>query len=181
MGIAVAEAPGEAVMTSDWKSFMPKSSQGGAMQSFAMDTLAAGAGATAATTLAILGLGQQRDATAWAPMNAVSHIAFGDEAALHTEPSLQYTGTGAALNTAAMFAWAAVYAGAMQLMPRKTLPAAAVAGAAVAAAAYVTDYYVVPQRLTPGFEKRLSGRSLFCIYSTLAVGLAAGWAMRPRA
>ena len=87
-------------------------------QSFALDTIAAGAGATAATTVAILGLGYQRDASAWAPMNAVSHMAYGDAAALRTELSARYTGTGAALNTAAMGAWAAVYAGAMKALPR---------------------------------------------------------------
>lgn len=142
----------------------------------ALDTAAAGSAATALTTATILCLGAERDATMWAPLNAVSHIAFGDEAAGHTELSAKYTGTGTALNTAAIFSWAAVHAGVMKLLPRQDLAAAAGAGAAVAALAYVTDYHVVPRRLTPGFEKRLSGRSIFWIYSALAAGLAAGWA-----
>jgi hypothetical protein len=37
----------------------------------------------------------------------------------------------------------------------------------------VTDYYLVPKRLTPGFEKRLSGKSLATVYALLAIGLAA--------
>jgi hypothetical protein len=45
--------------------------------------------------------------------------------------------------------------------------------AAVTAGAYITDYYLVPKRFTPGFEKRVSGKSLFAIYVALAVGLAA--------
>ena len=143
---------------------------------FAIDTLAAGTGATALTTATILCLGYERDSSMWAPMNAVSHIPFGDEAAAHTELSATYTGTGTALNTAAMFSWAALHAGVMQLLPRRDLPSAIGAGIAVSAAAYVVDYHVVPRRLTPGFEKRLSGRSLFWIYSALAAGLAAGWA-----
>ena len=142
---------------------------------FAIDTAAAGSAATALTTATILCLGHERDASMWAPLNAVSHITFGDEAAQQTELSAKYTGTGTALNTAAIFSWAAVHAGVMTLLPRRDLPAAIGAGAAVAAAAYVTDYYVVPRRLTPGFEKRLSGRSIFWIYSALAAGLAAGW------
>ena len=145
---------------------------------FALDTAATGAAATAATTATILCLGHQRDASSWAPLNAVSHIAFGDEAARHTELSTKYTATGAALNTAAILSWAALHAGVMRMLPRRDLPAAIGAGAAVAAAAYVIDYYVVPRRLTPGFEKRLDGRSLFWIYSSLAAGLAAGWATR---
>jgi len=152
----------------------------GSVASFTLDTAAAGTVAAAATTAAALYLGHQRDRSPWAPLNAVSHITFGDEAARHTELSVRYTGTGAALNTAAMMAWAAIYTGAMRSMPRSTWPTAVCMGAAVSAAAYVTDYYVVPRRLTPGFEKRLDGRSLFVIYATLAAGLAAGWLMRPR-
>jgi hypothetical protein len=75
-----------------------------------------------------------------------------------------------------------MHAGVMKMVPRQDLRSAIGAGVAVAAAAYVVDYYVVPKRLTPGFEKRLSGRSLFWIYSALAAGLAAGWtANRSRA
>jgi hypothetical protein len=144
--------------------------------SFAIDTVAAGSGATALTTATILCLGQERDSSMWAPLNAVSHIPFGDEAAAHTELSAKYTGTGAALNTAAVFSWAAMHAGVMRALPRQDLPSASGASVAVAAVAYVVDYHVVPRRLTPGFEKRLSGRSLFWIYSALAAGLAAGWA-----
>jgi hypothetical protein len=147
---------------------------------FAFDVAAAGAVATAATTATILCLGHQRDESMWAPLNAVSHIAFGDEAASHTEPSPKFTGTGTALNAAAMVSWAAAYAGLMRIMPGRDLRSALAGGAAIAAAAYVTDYHVVPRRLTPGFEKRLSGRSMFWIYSALAAGLAAGWVMRPR-
>ena len=148
--------------------------------SFTADTAAAGAAAAAATTATVLLLGHQRDASAWAPLNAVSHIMFGDEAARQTELSARYTGTGAALNSAAVLAWAAIYISAMRSTPRSTWPAAVALAAVVSAGAYVTDYHVVPRRLTPGFEKRLDGRSLFAIYSTLAAGLAAGWLMRRR-
>lgn len=146
----------------------------------ALDTAAAGAGAAAATTATLLCLGHQRDQSAWAPLNAVSHMAYGDAAALHTELSARYTGTGAALNTAAMVAWAGVYAGAMRSLPGSRWPAAVAVGAAVSAAAYVIDYHVVPYRLTPGFEKRLSGSAMFAIYTALAGGLAAGWLTRPK-
>lgn len=152
----------------------------GAGQSFVLDTIAAGAAATAATTATILYLGHHRDVSAWAPLNSVSHIAFGDQAARHTSLSARYTGTGSALNAAAMMAWAAIYAGAMRSLPRPAWPGAVAMGIAVSAAAYVTDYHVVPRRLMPGFEKRLSGQSLGWIYSALAAGLAAGWLTRPR-
>lgn len=151
------------------------------LREFASGTAAVASAATAATTVATLLLGQQRDQSAWAPLNAVSHIAFGDEAAEHTELSAKYTGTGAAINGAAMMSWAAVYTVGMRSLRRPSLSTAVAAGAVVSALAYVTDYYVVPKRLTPGFEKRLAPRSLFVIYATLAAGLAAGWAMQSRA
>jgi hypothetical protein len=46
-------------------------------------------------------------------------------------------------------------------------------GATVAAAAYIIDYHLIPKRFTPGFEKRVSGKSLTAIFAALAVGLAA--------
>ena len=42
------------------------------------------------------------------------------------------------------------------------------------AVAYATDYHVVPERLTPGFEKRLSNESLAIVYGVLAACLALG-------
>lgn len=49
--------------------------------------------------------------------------------------------------------------------------AAVFGGVATAALAYVTDYYVVPKRLTPGFEKRLSAPSMLGVYAALAASL----------
>lgn len=69
------------------------------------------------------------------------------------------------------------------LMPRKRKPkvARAVSSAVlVATVAYVVDYHVVPKRLTPGFEKRLSGTALAGIYATLAISLAVGSLLRER-
>lgn len=141
-------------------------------RTFIGEVTAASAAATTATTAATMVLGATRDVSAWAPLNAVSHILWGDEAARHTEPSATYTATGAALNGAAIVMWAAAYVGLRKLMPQGST-GSALAGAGVAAAAYVVDYHVVPRRLTPGFEKRLSGRSMFWIYAALAAGLAA--------
>lgn len=148
-------------------------------RSFIRDVSSASAAATATTTAATLLLGATRDTSPWAPLNAVSHILWGDEAALHTEPSATYTATGAALNGGAMVMWAAAHESLRRLLPPG--PAASVvAGASIAAAAYVIDYHVVPRRLTPGFEKRLSGRSMFWIYAALAAGLAASSISRSR-
>jgi len=148
--------------------------------SFLADAAVSGAVAALTTTAAITLLGHQRDGSAWAPLNAVSHILWGDEAATHTEKSLTYTGSGAALNTGAMLSWGAVYAAFLALMPRRTPTAAVGVAVATTALAYVTDYHVVPRRLTPGFEKRLSGGEMAVIYGALAIGLAAGWGLLRR-
>jgi hypothetical protein len=158
-----------------------------ARTSFIAETTAAGLGATLTTTAAMAAMGRRHDATPWAPINAVSHIFYGDEAADHVEPSMEYTAAGALLNAGAMFAWAGVYAMLWRAVPRRSASNAIGLAAATAALAYIVDYHVVPARLTPGFEKRLRIGPMAWIYGALAVGLAAGSvvtapaAARPRA
>lgn len=119
-----------------------------------------------------------------APLNATSHIVWGEKAAYHDRPSLKYTLTGFLLNHASTIFWASFYE---KLFGRQRLrrlrftvspgPLSLVKpvcrGAAVAAAAYIIDYHFIPKRFTPGFEKRVSGKSLTAIFAALAVGLAA--------
>ncbi|WP_010587348.1 hypothetical protein [Schlesneria paludicola] len=139
------------------------------------NTLQTGAAAATATTLATAICGELEEGNAIAPLNAISHIAWGDEAATHDEASWKYTATGMALNGAAVTSWAGIfemYFG--RAVDRQDVRQALVGGAAVSALAFVTDYYLVPRRVTPGFEKRLSNTSLFGIYSALALSLALG-------
>lgn len=133
-------------------------------------------------TSAIAALAGKRETTSYAaPLNATSHILWGEKAALHNDTSLKYTGSGFLLNHMAAIMWAAVYekwvvpAVSRWSATRPSIAplAAAAGGVAVAAGAYVTDYYLVPRRFTPGYEMRLSGRSLALIYGALALGLAA--------
>jgi hypothetical protein len=127
---------------------------------------------TAATAAAC---GQVELGKPFAPINAVSHITFGDEATRQDQASLKYTLTGALLNDSACVSWAMLHE---QLFGRaareKKWPLVVAGGGAVAALAYFTDYYLVPKRLTPGFEHRLSQRSLFLIYASMALALVAG-------
>ena len=143
-------------------------------------TLYTGAAATAGTTLAVAVCGGLEEGNPIAPINAVSHIAWDDQAARQTDASWQYTGLGLALNAAAVTSWAGVYeVFCSRAADNKDIAGALLGGALVSAAAYVTDYHVVPERLTPGFEKRLSNRSLFGIYTVLALSLAAGSLLQP--
>ncbi len=143
-------------------------------------TLFTGVAATAATTLAVSICGALEEGNAIAPINAVSHIAWADKAAHQTDASWQYTAVGLALNAAAVTSWAGVYeVFCGRTADRKDIAGALLGGALVSAVAYVTDYHVVPRRLTPGFEKRLSNRSLFGVYTALALSLAAGSLVQP--
>lgn len=104
--------------------------------------------ATAITTAAVSICGQADDGECIAPINAVSHILWGDKAARQESASLQYTATGVALNTAAVASWSLVYELLFGQAARKGKTSTAVlGGVAVAGLAYVTDYYVVPKRL----------------------------------
>lgn len=144
-------------------------------------TLTSGTVSGLAVALAASLAGKREASSYSAPLNATSHILWGDEAARHSTPSLKYTASGFVLNHAAALMWAAVYEKWVEpaverwfaQRPALAPLAPAVSAAAVSAGAYVTDYYLVPKRFTPGYEKRLSGKSMMAIYSALALGLAA--------
>jgi hypothetical protein len=146
-----------------------------------LDALATGKLTTLASAAAIAVCGQAELNNPVAPINAVSHILFGEEATKQDELSLKYTATGLLLHDAACTSWAALHE---QLVggevEKGNVPVAFAGGALVSALAYFTDYYLVPKRMTPGMEKRLSGRSLFFIYSVLAGGLAFGSLLNAR-
>lgn len=145
------------------------------------DSVQTGAVVTLATTAATAVGGAVECDNAIAPINAVSHIAWGDKAARRNAPSWKYTAMGLVLNSAAVTSWAVIYEFFFgKAVERGEVGKALVGGAAISACAYVTDYYLVPDRFTPGFEKRLSNRSLFGIYSVLAVSLALGALCRSR-
>lgn len=101
-------------------------------------------------------------------LNATSHIVWGERAFDVDDADLKHTLVGALLNAAAMLAWSTVY----ELLPEQRAPRASIAKAAgVTIASYVTDYYLIPKRLTPGFEERISPRALGAVYVALGLGL----------
>lgn len=137
-----------------------------------------------ATALVASMAGRRETGSYAAPLNATSHVVWGDTAAWRNSPSLKYTGTGFLLNHLSAILWAGLYEkwfgrGSVRNSDTTALPASrpflepVIGAAAVTAGAYITDYYLVPKRLTPGFEKRVSGKSLMAIYGVLAIGLAA--------
>jgi len=136
------------------------------------DGMVSGSAASLATTLAVGVCGLREIGNAVAPINAVSHIAWGESAAQADEFSAKHTLAGLAINAAACYSWAVLYEEFFgEPADGGDMKIAMLGGAAVAGAAYVIDYHIVPKRLTPGFEKRLGCKSLIAIYSVLALSL----------
>ena len=77
--------------------------------------------------------------------------------------------------------WAALYEKRFGHYAEQGRPGAALAsGLGVAALAALVDLRGTPRRLTPGFERRLSGRSLAWVYTAFGLALAARCLDRPR-
>ncbi len=149
----------------------------------ARDVAAKTLGATTATTLALMLCGARENGDAFAPLNAVSHIVWGERAKKQRGFSARWTLTGIALSGFALASWALSHRAGMLLWQkcdggnaastRTRQSRAAALGAAVSALAYVIDFKIVPPRLRPGFETQISPRGLLFVYLMLAISLAA--------
>lgn len=135
----------------------------------------AGALAGALSSVALAICGRRVNGSAVAPINAVSHWVWGDEALSQSRPTLRNTGVGLATQHAAAIFWALLYSRVFGHRPEAKEPANAIAGAtATSAIAYLVDYTITPQRLRPGYEHRLDGKGMLAVYTALAAGLALG-------
>jgi hypothetical protein len=135
----------------------------------------AGSVASLASTAALAAVGRRENGSAAAPINATSHWLWGRPALRKDRPSLRHTLTGYAVHHGASVFWATLHARVWGTRPQARQPGPALAGAAAAAAvACFVDYRLTPERLTPGFEHRLSRKAMFAVYACFALGLAAG-------
>jgi hypothetical protein len=146
---------------------------------FVADTIFTGAVSGTAAALALAGCGLAENGHAAGPVNALSHLVWGDEAAAVDRPTLRHTLPGLALHGAAALTWAALFEALLgRQADRGHTAACLLGGLGVAGAAYLTDYYLLPARFAPGFEKRLSGWSVLAVYAALGLGLGAGGLLR---
>lgn len=128
------------------------------------------AGSATLATLALLGRGSGRGA--WAPINASSHVLWGEGAAVRGA-DLRHTLPGVAINVGASFWWAGV----MRRLFGRWLGGAG-AAAATAALAVLLDYSLLPRRLSPGWELALPKRGVAMAMVAMAAGLALGERLR---
>jgi len=136
------------------------------------DALVAGSIVCVFTVAAAALRGMTDSGSAVAPINATSHVVYGPEAGNVDVPDFKHTMLGLAINAGASVFWATLYerlfgrAGSRGDVGRSLL-----GGGVVAALAYLVDYHLVPKRLTPGWEERVSGRSLAMIFGAMALSL----------
>jgi hypothetical protein len=139
---------------------------------------AAVAGALASVlSAAVLAIAGRRETpNAAAPINAVSQWLWGRREALAAdEPDRRHTLNGYLIHHLASTFWAVLHAAVLRHsdVPARPLPALAAAASTSAFAALV-DLRCTPERLTPGFQHRVSPRALAATYGAFAIGLALG-------
>lgn len=139
----------------------------------ARDALASGASSAALSTVALAALGKAETGSPVAPTNAISHWIWGDRAAAEDRPSVRHTLIGYAIHHAASVFWATFYECWFgERKDRGDVAGALAGGLGVAALACFVDYKLTPHRFTPGYEMRLSKRSLAVVYIAFGLGLA---------
>lgn len=137
--------------------------------------LVSGATASLLSTAALAALGKAGASSSFGPTNAISHWIWGDKAARRDAPSLRYTLTGYLIHHASATFWAVLFERLMgERLDKKDPLATLGAATAASAVACFADYQLTPERLHPGYEKRLSRPSLALVYGAFGLGLAAG-------
>jgi len=133
-------------------------------------TLVSGTAASLATTAALAVLARAEGRHPIQPVNSTSHWFLGDRAGRSRRLDLPHTLGGYATHHAASMFWAAIFEAVRRHRPNSAPLGHAVAISALAA---LVDYGVVPKRLTPGWEKVVTPRSIAIAYAVMALALTA--------
>lgn len=141
--------------------------------------IVAGGFASLLSAAMLLARGRCDTGTATAPLNAPSHWLFGQEALHANRPSWRHTLSGLLIHHGSSLFWGLLYSRLLhqlrsQQRSEKSMARPALAAMGITALAAWVDLQLVPQRLTPGFEHRLSNKSLVLVYGAFAAGLALG-------
>ncbi len=142
--------------------------------------VAAGSLAGLATTAAVALSGRHETGSGVAPINATSHVLWGDEAGATDAVDVKHTLPGMLINVGAGVFWALVHELVLERLPRRDAAATVASGAAVAGLAYVVDYHLIPRRLSPGWELRVSRKSVALGFVALGLSLCVAGLVRAR-
>ena len=143
------------------------------------NALASGAAATATSTTALAAMAVLEGKGPAQPLNATSHMLYGDEAATFRDADVDHTIIGLGTHAAATIFWAAAFEASLALRPTRDPIAIAGRAASIGLLAAMVDYTITPKRFTPGWELVLSKRSMAVVYGAMAAGFA-GAALRRR-
>lgn len=161
---------------------MPTPTDPASPRATAVHGLVAGSLASLLSGAVLAWAGRRQNASAAAPLNAVSHWYWGDAALQRDSADLRHTATGYATHHASAVFWAGLFALACRQQPAlRRGPGALLGSAATSAVACFVDFQLTPKRFTPGFEHRLSKPALAGVYTAFALGLALGTSAVQRA
>jgi len=138
-----------------------------------------GSMASLVSTAALLAAGARDCSSSFAPVNAVSHWVWKRRAFHQYRPSFKYTVVGYLIHHMASVFWAVAYeavsvTGKQRLGTRTRTPALLVNACTVSALAAAVDLKCTPERLTPGFERKLKPVPLTGVYIAFGAGLVLG-------
>jgi hypothetical protein len=142
--------------------------------------MATGSLAGLATTATLALLGRRQAGSSVAPINATSHVLWGDEAGTADAVDVKHTVPGVLINGGAGIFWALLRELLSDRLPQRDRATAVATGAAVAGLAYLVDYHLIPRRLTPGWELRLPRGSVALGFVALGAALAIAGLVRNR-
>ena len=136
--------------------------------------VAGGLAAALLSGLVLAWRGRAETGSAAAAINAPSQWLHGREALRHDEPSWRYSALGALTHGLSSMLWSGLYDLLRERRERRGSTGTAgalVDAAAVTAVAAVVDFKLVPDRLSPGFQHRLSRPAVVLTYAAFAAGL----------
>ena len=116
------------------------------------DGAVSGATASIASALALLACGARENRHASAPVNAVSHWVWDEDAVRQNHPSLRFTLLGYLIHHGAAFFWASLYEKFLA-RPNDSVARTLQKTALTSAVACVVDFKFTPRRFTPGYER----------------------------
>ena len=146
---------------------------------FLMKTLGSGLASTATSTVALAIVAVAEGKGPAQPLNATSHIVYGDEAAAYRRADIDHTIIGFGTHAAATIFWAAAFEASLVIHPPRTSISLAGRAASIGLLAALVDYTITPKRFTPGWELVLSKKAMTIVYVAMAAGFA-GAASRRR-
>lgn len=144
------------------------------------ESLRTGSYASITSTVALALCSKAETGSYFSAINAISHWLWKEEAYRHNEPDITHTVVGYGIHHTSSTFWALAYEKLHERHDGNTDHNTLSDAFKVAALACFVDYQFTPQRLQPGYEKRLSTLSLVGVYAAFALGLAGRQLTHPK-